>query len=130
MQACTILLATALLAQRPLDRPGGEASARLDLITRTIGDCQDRTDRFKRSLVDGQLSRNATRLAETLDRVDDTWKRERDIARTRGHVSDAIAAALQVDSDVSDNPEWLEVRAVLNTLAAQFSLPRIRWRAP
>jgi hypothetical protein len=137
------LQAVPCLAQR--GRPGSGAS--IDTITRTINDCEERTDRFVRALrralnssvLDGtnredQLNRAARNLEESMDRVGRSWNRDKDVAKTRRWVREAIDNAKNIDVTMRNrrlHPEaeeqWRAVRFQVNLLARAFKLPTVNW---
>lgn len=150
--AALLLAATLLPAQsyeryrpnRP-DRPGSSAS--IEIITRTINDCEENTDKFVRTLrralnrssLDGtsredDLNQATRDLERTMDRMGRAWNRDKDVSRTRSLVRDAISSARNVnftmrtrrlDRDVER--DWAEVRAQVNLLARAFKLPTVSW---
>lgn len=153
----SLLLAGTLLALAALllpaqsserRRPGRpDAATSIEIITRTINDCENNTDKFVRSLrralnrssLDGtaredDLNRATKDLERTMDRVGRAWNRDKDISKTRSLVREAISSARNVnatmrsrrlDSDVER--DWIEVRGQLNLLARAFKLPTISW---
>jgi hypothetical protein len=129
-------------------RPGSvSSSASIQVITRTINDCENNTDRFVRSLRralnqsalngtqrEDDLQRLSKDLERSMDRVSRSWKKDKDVSETRGHVRDAIRSAQNINVTMRArrlNPEtesdWREVRAQLNLLARAFKLPSISW---
>lgn len=143
--AVTLALAGTLFAQgRRHDRPPNRGPER---ISRVIADCEDRTDRFRVSLRralerssfrgsarEDELNQDADRLERALNRVREAWNRERDVPRTRSHVSAAIDVSRNINRTMTRrrlNPDvqrqWEVVRGELNRLAEAFDLPRIRW---
>ncbi len=129
------------------NRPGSSSSAAIEVITRTINDCEDRTDRFVRTLrralnissLDGtsreqDLNRSARRLEEAMDDVGKSWNRDKDVSKTRHYVMKAIQSAKNIDITVRNrrlHPEaeaqWREVRGQINLLARAFKLPTVNW---
>jgi hypothetical protein len=116
-------------------------------ITRIINDCESRTNRFKRTLDkalarenvragqarEDQLNRNAQRLEDALDRVGDSWNKDRSYDRTRSNIRQAVAYATDINSamrrwDMGSDAEreWGAVRIQLDILAAKFGTPKIR----
>lgn len=145
--ACTLtcLLSTvpAAWAQRPgLGRPGS-----IDVITRTINDCEERTDKFVRTLRralrdsslngtnrEDDLNRSSKELERSMDRVGRSWNREKDVSKTRQHVRAAISDARNIDITMRNRRlggdaerEWRAVRIQVDLLARAFSLPSVRW---
>lgn len=129
-------------------RPGGRpASASIESITRTINDCENRTDDFRKTLkralrnspLDGssreaQLNRQADRLERALDRTGDSWNKDKDISKTKRQVQDALGAARDINSAMRNwqfygevDREWGIVKLQLNHLAGAFGLNQIRW---
>lgn len=116
-------------------------------ITRTINDCENRTDDFRRSLRralnaspldhtgrEHQLLRQADRLENALDRTGDSWNRDRDPRRARRYVAEALDAARDIDTTMRRwrlHPEadrdWSIVRAQLAHLARALDLSGGRW---
>lgn len=145
------LLATSVWAQGDLrrrpNRPGASAAASIEIITRTINDCEDRTDKFVRSLrramnwssLEGSareddLNRATKDLERSMDRVGDSWNRDKDVSKTRSHVRNAISSARNINAtmrarrlDPGVEREWTEVRGQLNLLARAFNLPSVSW---
>ncbi len=138
-------LTVSVWGQRVPARPGGAAS--IEIITRTINDCEDRTDRFVKALrralnssgLDGSnreddLNRSAKNLERSMDRVGKSWNKEKDVAKTRRHVRDAIGDAKNIDVTMRKrrlNPDaeeqWRAVRIQINLLARAFQLPTVSW---
>ncbi len=122
-------------------------SASIESITRTINDCENRTDDFRKTLKralrnspldgssrEGRLNRQADRLENAMDRTGDSWNRDKDISKTKRQVQDALSAARDINSTMRNWPsyseverEWGIVKIQLNHLARAFRLSEIRW---
>ena len=81
-----------------------------------------------------ELNRHADRLERAMNRVRESWNRERNPGRTRNFVSEALATSQEINRAFTRgrlHPEvqkqWFVVRSELNRLAEVFGLPRIRW---
>jgi hypothetical protein len=141
--ACAViaLVATNALAQV---RRGG---AQVNETTQIINDCVRRANTFKKTLDralardnvragqarEDQLNRDASRLADQLNKVGDSWNRDHSLDRTREHVHGAIALANDINVAMRSwnmggdaESQWAAVRTELNRLAQKFGLPRIR----
>ncbi len=147
--ACAALTTPlALDAQPHRYRPDfGPSRPSMDAITRTINDCEDRTDHFRGALrralnesrIDGSrreehLNRQAERLERSLDRVGDAWNRDRNPGRARHYVREALGAAREIDLAMQRSRapghlgrEWRIVREQLRLLANAFELDGPRW---
>jgi hypothetical protein len=122
-------------------------SAQVNETTRIINDCVRRTNTFKRTLDralardnvragqsrEDQLNRDASRLADQLDKVGDSWNKDHSLDRTREHVRAAIALANDINLAMRNwnmggdaENQWAAVRGELNRLAQKFGVPRIR----
>jgi len=119
----------------------------VQVITKTINDCENNTDKFVRSLRramsrsslngtarEDELSRLTKDLEKSMDRVGRSWNRDKDLSKTRNHVRDAISAARNIDVtmkarrfDSGVENDWREVRAQLNLLARAFKMSSIPW---
>ncbi|GEM_PF-7105247 len=122
--ATCLILAVAAAAQKPLDR-SAEASPKLDVISRSLDECAEKANRFKRTLdADDILSRDAARLESQINQAAELLSRTHSLQKARGHVESAIATAEQIDAA---GEEWTALREALENLAAQFNLPRPRW---
>jgi hypothetical protein len=139
-----VLLLPGTIAAQRRNPPQGERTSN---ISRVVADCEERTNQFRRSLraalnrsaLDGtrredQLNLDAERLERAINRVRESWGKERDPARTRRSVSDAIVVGQDINRTMARrrlNPDvqrqWDVVRGELNRLAETFELPRIRW---
>jgi hypothetical protein len=129
------------------DRGGGLHGLNFEEITRVINDCERRTNSFKRTLDkalarenvragqgrEDQLNRNAQRLEDAMDRVGDSWNKDKSYDRTRSNVRAAVGFANDINNamrswNMGDNAErdWAAVRGQLNILAAKFNTPRVR----
>ena len=148
MLALSLLAAVPAEAQRyPGSRPGsGSAASRVQLITRVINDCEDRTDDFRKSLRralndsrldrtqgERELNRKADQLERALDRVGKSWNKDRDISKTRRYTREAIDAGRDIDKAVrvfrlnrDTERDWSVVRTQLNILARSFDLAELR----
>ena len=139
-----------ILAGLALLLPGlvaAQGRGRHERITSTINDCVDRANDFKHSLHgalehsryrdtvrEGQLDRDAKRLNKSMNKVGDSWNRDHDPAKTRHFVSEAIEVSRDINRtmvrgrlDPEIERQWSTVRAELNRLADVFELPRIHW---
>lgn len=146
--AMAILLPGILAAQPPRGRyDGPPGRGRFEMITRTINDCERRTNEFRDTLRralehsrvrdsnrEDELNRDGARLERSLNRVGDSWNGEHNPGKTRHFVDTAIGAGQDINRTMVRrrlNPEvqrqWDIVRAELNRLAEVFELPRIRW---
>jgi hypothetical protein len=111
-------------------------------IARVIRDCQDRTNDFRGAVNrswgerhrEDDLDRGAARLERSLNRIRDSWNRDRDYERTRRNVGAAIEAGRDVNRILRHHRagprlerEWGAIRSELNNLAEVFEQPRIRW---
>jgi hypothetical protein len=116
-------------------------------IGRVIADCEERTNQFRRSfryaldrgayrdsMRADELNRHAERLERAMNRVRESWNRERNAAKTRQFVSQALSTSQEINQAMMRgrlHPEiqkqWFVVRNELNSLAEAFDLPRIRW---
>jgi len=123
------------------------AISRDEHIARIVSDCDARADEFQRmfrhaldhsgyrgSIRQSELDRHAEALSHSMQRVRESWNRERDPRRTRRHVEDAIRASRDINHVMNTNrfyPElhhmWSGLRGDLNRLADAFDLPRIQW---
>jgi hypothetical protein len=108
-----------------------------------IRDCEQRTNDFLRAVQrawgrdrhdNDALDRDAAKLERALNRVRDSWNRDRDYGRTRGSINAAIDAGRDVNRTLSRHrlnrgvgQEWSAIRTELNNLADVFEQPRIRW---
>jgi hypothetical protein len=134
--------------QRPQDR--GRPDERVGRISGVIADLERRTDEFqtalRRSMGRGdmgregragrqdQLERDAAQLARAMDRLKESWNRDRDPARSRRNAATAISAGRNINRTLSRHRlrdsiqhEWSVVRDELNRLADAFDEPKIRW---
>lgn len=116
-------------------------------VTRTINDCEDRTDDFRKTLRralkdsrlddthrEDELNRQADRLENALDRTGDAWNRDRNPSKARGHVQEALGAARDINATMrkwrlhpDTERDWSVVRSQLNLLARAFNLNDVRW---
>jgi hypothetical protein len=131
----------------PNNQGGGLHGLNFEEITRVINDCERRTNSFKRTLDkalardnvragqgrEDQLNRNAQRLEDAMDRVGDSWNKDRSYDKTRSNVRAAVGFANDINNamrtwNMGDNAErdWAAVRAQLNILAAKFNTPQVR----
>ncbi len=115
--------------------------------TRLINDCERRTNSFKKTLDralardnvrasqrrEDQLNDRAKRLEDQLDRVGDSWNRDRNPDRTRDHLRVAIGLAGDINRAMRNwrmgrdaENEWTAIRDDLNRLARIFGLQRVR----
>jgi|WetSurMetagenome_2_1015567.scaffolds.fasta_scaffold43260_2 hypothetical protein len=117
--------------------------ARSERIAGVIRDCEDRTDEFLRAVerawgterhVGDQLDRDASRLERAMNRIRDSWNRDRDYNRTRGLVGTATGAGRDINRTLHRHRiaprverEWGAIRDELNQLAEIFDQPKIRW---
>jgi hypothetical protein len=127
-------------AQPRRDRGRDERGERIE---RVIRDCEARTNDFLRAVERGwgrerhsgdQLDRDAVRLERALNRIRESWNRDRDYRRTRGNVGAAIDAGRDINRILRHHRlgsrldrEWGAIRSELNNLAEVFEQPRIRW---
>lgn len=144
-----LILAYAVMALLPAHslaqiRRGG---AQINETTQIINDCVRRTNSFKRTLDralardnvragqgrENQLNQDASRLANAMDKVGDSWNRDHSLDRTREYVRAAIALASDINVSMRNwnmggdaESQWAAVRAELDRLAQKFGLPRIR----
>ncbi len=145
--ALAVLWPAVVNAQPPRPRlpppPPGSFAQRDERIARVIRDCEDRTNDFLRATerawgrdrhTNDVLDRNAARLERALNRIRDSWNRDRDYRRTRGNVGAAISAGREVNRIMRTHrlaprleQEWVAIRNELNNLAEVFEQPRIRW---
>lgn len=130
-------------AQPPRDRGGRGRDDRSERIARVIGDCEARTNEFRRAVErawgrerhnNDELDRNAARLERALNRIRDSWNREHDYRRTRANVGAATDSGRDIDRILRRHRlgprverEWGAIRSELNNLADVFEQPRIRW---
>lgn len=124
------------------------AGGKVDETTRIINDCENRTDRFKKTLDkalgrdnvrlgqgrEDQLNREASQLEQAMNKVGDSWNRDHNMQKTRGFVSAAITVSQDLNRAMHNvnmggdaESEWAAVRTELNRLAQNFGLPQIRW---
>jgi HAMP domain-containing protein len=151
LAAATAALLAALVAPQSLDaqqRPRRRAAlAAHDAITRTINDCEDRTDDFRKALRKAlkdsplddtrrqdEMNREADRLENALDRTGDAWNKDHDRLKTRANVQDALTAARDINTamlkwklQADAERQWHVVRSELNRLARAFNLNEVRW---
>jgi hypothetical protein len=142
-----VVLALALLwpvvakAQPRRDRDSRDA--RGERIARTIRDCEDRTNDFRRAVERSwgrerhsgdELDRSSEKLERSLNRIKESWNRERNYERTRRSVGAAIDAGRDISRILRRHRlsrqverEWGAIRSELNNLAEVFDQPRIRW---
>lgn len=119
----------------------------IDSVTRTINDCENRTDDFRKSLRkalrnspldnssrEGQLNRQADQLEKSMDRVGDSWNRDKDISKTKRYVQEALNSARDINTSMRNwrfynevEREWGIVKVELNHLAEAFRLQKLRW---
>jgi hypothetical protein len=144
--AVAVALSVGLAAQsRRPDR--GRPNERAGRIAAVIADLERRTDEFqaalrragdpgdrRRSGREDQLTRDAAQLARAMDRLKESWNRDRDPARSRRNAATAISAGRDIDRTLarhrmrgSIQREWNGVRNELDRLAEAFDEPRIRW---
>ncbi len=142
-----MVLALALLwpvvAKAQPRRDRGDRDDRGERIARVIRDCEDRTNDFKRAVdrswgrerhSGDELDRSAARLERAMNRIRDSWNRDRDYRRTRGNVGAAIDAGKDVNRILRRHRlgshverEWGAIKSELTNLAEVFEQPRIRW---
>jgi len=110
-------------------------------ITRTINDCEKRTNKFigvlRQALNDANvryerkedLLQSAKALEESMDKAGDSWNRDKDPERASQFVRIAIASAQDINTIMvgrSLNPDaerqWTQVRRDLNRLAKAFNI--------
>ena len=131
------------VANAQQSRNRGGRDDRSDRIARIIRDCEQRTNDFLRAVQrawgndrhnNDALDRDASKLERALNRVRDTWNRDRDYGRTRNSIGAAIDAGKGVNRTLSRHrlsqrveQEWSAIRTELNNLAEVFEQPRIRW---
>jgi len=141
-----LALALALIAALSSAQPR-HAGGNIEATTRIINDCEQRTNKFKKTLDralgrdnvragqgrEAQLNENASRLENQMDKVGDSWNKDHDMSKTRAHVQAALALANDINRAMKSwnmggdaESEWNTVRAELNKLAANFGLARIR----
>jgi hypothetical protein len=142
-----VSIALFLLPAQAQVRYRNERAWQIEETTRTINDCEKRTNAFKGTLRhainesrldhshrEEQLNRDADRLEDAIDHVGDSWNRDHDPGKTRRFVAEAIRVSRDINNTMIKwhlNPEaereWDAVRAELNRLAAAFGLRPIRW---
>jgi hypothetical protein len=78
--------------------------------------------------------RDADQLEEALNKVGDSWNRDRDPQKTRVFVTASIAVGQSINKymtaycgAVDLGGQWTAVRAELNRLAHTFDLPALHW---
>jgi len=141
------VLAAVLAAMTPGFAPAQPRHGRGRDIARTIADCEERTNQFRRSfryaldrseyrgsMREDELNRHADRLERMMNRVRESWNLERDPGKTRHFVSEALAASQEINRALMRGRlhpqirrQWSIVCAELNHLAEAFDLPPIRW---
>ncbi len=145
-KALPVVMALALLwpaVAKAQPGRGRGPEGRDERIARVIRDCEERTNDFLRAVehawgtdrhTGDRLDREAARLEQALNRIRDSWNRDRDYRRTRGYVGTAVDAGRQVNRILRDHRlgprvqrEWGAIRNELNNLAEVFEQPRIRW---
>ncbi len=142
-----ILTALVIFPAQAKDQYKGERQWQIEETTRTINDCEKRTNAFKgilRHALDEsrldhsgrekQLNREAERLEDVMDHVGDSWNRDHNPGETRRFVAEAIAVSKDINKtmikwhlNLEAEREWDAVRAELNRLAEKFGLQSIRW---
>ncbi len=142
-----ILTALVIFLAQAKDQYKGERQWQIEETTRTINDCEKRTNAFKgilRHALDEsrldhsgrekQLNRDAERLEDVMDHVGDSWNRDHNPGETRRFVAEAIAVSKDINKtmikwhlNLEAEREWDAVRAELNRLAEKFGLQSIRW---
>jgi hypothetical protein len=147
MLSVSLLGAAAPLSAQYWHSPAPNSRASMERITRTINDCEDRTDDFRNSLRRAlnhsradrtrwelDLNRAADRLEQALDRTGDAWNRDRDPSKTRRYIREALDSGRDINGamsnlrlDASTERDWSVVRSQLNLLARSFNLPEMRW---
>jgi hypothetical protein len=120
---------------------------RSERIERVIGDCEARTNDFRQAVDRGwgrdrhnndELDRSAAKLERALNRIRDSWNRDRDYRRTSRNVGAATDTGRDIDRILRRHRlgphverEWDAIKTELDNLAEVFEQPRIRWeRAP
>jgi hypothetical protein len=141
----TIALTLAVLFSAPAAWCQRQPNHRV--ITKAINDCENRTDQFIGTLRkalnhsglrdtsrEDDLLRSAKDLEKSMDRVGDSWNRDKDVVKARQHVRDALDAARNINRamrnrrlDRDAEQQWANVRRELNLLARAFDLPEMRW---
>jgi hypothetical protein len=144
------LIVTAVLAMAAILPGVAPAQPRRDRgrdIARVIADCEERTNQFRRSfryaldrsayrdsMREDELNRHADRLERAMNRVRESWNRERNPGKTRYLVSEALTTSQEINRAMMRgrlHPEvqkqWFIVRSELNRLAEVFEVPKIRW---
>jgi len=116
-------------------------------ISGVVRDCDQRATEFRTALaralnhsrLDGTREENhlneaARRLDHAIDRLRETWNRDRDPERSRRHVREAIEASRSINWALETHQvhgrvqgEWEVLRGELNRLAEVFNEPRIHW---
>jgi hypothetical protein len=111
-----------------------------------ISDCENRSDDFAsalrraldRSRLDGtyrehRLNSDARRLQRAMDRLRDSWNKDRDPYASRSNVRMAISAGRSIESGLPRfygrrhiESEWRVLRAELNRLAEAFDVSGLR----
>jgi hypothetical protein len=135
------------LANAQARRGGPAAGGNVQQTTDIINDCEQRTNKFKKTLDkalakdnvragqgrEDQLNNNAGRLEQQLDKVGDSWNKDHSLDKTRDHVRAAIAIANDINNAMRTwkmggdaESEWSALRGELNRLATTFNLPHIR----
>jgi len=81
-----------------------------------------------------ELNRHADRLERAMNRVRESWNRERNPGKTRYLVSEALTTSQEINRAMMRgrlHPEvqkqWFIVRSELNRLAEAFEVPKVRW---
>ena len=147
MKSLVVTVSLAVAAMLPGVAPAQPRHDRGRDIARVIADCEERTNQFRRSfryaldrsayrdsMREDELNRHADRLERAMNRVRESWNRERNPARTRRFVSEALSTSQDINRTILRgrlHPEiqkqWFAVRSELNRLAEVFDLPGIRW---
>ena len=143
-----LLVTGAAAAQYRRDSPPRGSGDRHQSISRVVADCEERTNVFQRSfrralehkgyrgsMRQADLNRHADSLEHAMNRVRDSWNRDRDPDKTRHFVSQAIDISQSINRVMNTNrfhpdlhSQWSGVRIDLNRLAESFGLPRLTWR--
>ena len=133
---------TTLTPSSAQPRRGGGAS--VNETTQIINDCERRTNTFKKTLDralgrenvragqgrEDQLTRNASRVEDQLDKVGDSWNKDHSLDRTRDHVRAAIALANDINVAMRSwnmggdaESQWSAVRAESESSGSKIRTP-------
>lgn len=127
-------------------RQWDDREERIGRLAAIIADCENRSDGFAsalkraldRSRLDGtfrehRLNSDARRLQRAMDRLRDSWNRDRDPYASRRNVNAAVSAGRNIERALPRfygrrhiESEWSVLRAELNRLADAFEVTGIR----